>query len=79
MKNITIIGGGACGTAVFIELLLQIATSGLASTIKISIIEKDKTLGYGLAFSTEQPGHLLNTQTQLMGIHVYEPGHFSKR
>lgn len=78
MKNITIVGGGACGTAVFIELLLQIITSGLANKIKISIIEKDERLGYGLAFGTKQPGHLLNTQTELMGIHVHEPGHFSE-
>lgn len=78
MKNITIVGGGACGTAVFIELLLQIVTSGLANQLKITIIEKDKRLGYGLAFGTEQPGHLLNTQTELMGIHVHEPQHFSQ-
>lgn len=78
MKNITIIGGGACGTAVFIELLLQAATSGLADKIKIYIIEKHEKLGYGLAFGTEQPGHLLNTQAELMGIHVHEPEHFSQ-
>ena len=78
MKNITIIGGGACGTAVFIELLLQAVSSGLADKIKIYIIEKDERLGYGLAFGTEQPGHLLNTQTELMGIHVHEPEHFSQ-
>src|SRR5690606_31162620 len=77
MTNITIIGGGACGTAVFIELVLQIADSGLRNETKITIIEKDKSLGYGLAFGTDQPGHLLNTQAELMGIHVLEPEHFS--
>lgn len=78
MKNITIIGGGACGTALFIELLLQIANSGLSKESKITIIEKDGQLGQGLAFGTKQPGHLLNTQTELMGIHVHEPEHFSE-
>src|SRR5690554_870718 len=78
MKNITIIGGGACGTAVFIELLLQIAPSELSKETKITIIEKDEQLGQGLAFGTKQPGHLLNTQAELMGIHVHEPAHFSE-
>lgn len=78
MKNITIIGGGACGTAAFIELVLQIAASDLTKETKLTIIEKDKDLGYGLAFGTDQPGHLLNTQAELMGIHVHEPEHFSE-
>jgi uncharacterized NAD(P)/FAD-binding protein YdhS len=77
MKNITIIGGGACGTAVFIELVLQIAASALTDQVKLTIIEKEKVLGYGLAFGTDQPGHLLNTQAELIGIHVREPEHFS--
>ena len=77
MKNITIIGGGACGTAVFIELVLQIAASDLTKETKLTIVEKQKDLGYGLAFGTNQPGHLLNTQAELMGIHVHEPEHFS--
>lgn len=78
MKNITIIGGGACGTAVFIELVLQMAASAIARDVKLRIIEKEKALGYGLAFGTDQPGHLLNTQAELMGIHVHEPEHFSE-
>lgn len=78
MTNITIIGGGACGTAVFIELVLQIAALGLTKETKLTIIEKDKDLGYGVAFGTDQPGHLLNTQAELMGIHAHEPEHFSE-
>ncbi|MEX2591968.1 MAG: FAD/NAD(P)-binding protein [Anditalea sp.] len=77
MKNITIIGGGACGVAVYIELLLQITTLGLTKEVKLTVIEKDDRIGYGLAFGTDQPGHLLNTQADLMGIHAAEPGHFS--
>ncbi len=77
MKNITIIGGGACGVAVYVELLLQITTLELTKEAKITLIEKDKNIGYGLAFGTDQPGHLLNTQADLMGIHAAEPGHFA--
>lgn len=78
MKNITIIGGGACGTAVFIELLLQLTTAELINETKINLIEKEEHLGQGLAFGTDQPGHLLNTQTDLMGIHADEPEHFAE-
>ncbi len=78
MKNITIIGGGACGVAVLAELVLQIVNFDLVGDAKIILIEKDRRIGYGLAFGTEQPGHLLNTQAELMGIHVAEPRHFSE-
>src|SRR5690606_23585965 len=77
MKNIAIIGGGACGTAVFIELLLLIVNEKWRNEVKLTLIEKEKHIGYGLAFGTDQPGHLLNTQADLMGIYVNEPGHFS--
>lgn len=77
MKNITIIGGGACGTAVFVELVLQINASNLSQQVEITIIERDERLGYGLAFGTHQKGHLLNTKAELMGIHVHEPEHFA--
>src|SRR5690606_21534155 len=77
MKNVTIIGGGACGVAVSIELFLQIATRGLSNEIKITLIEKEREVGYGLAFGTDQPGHILNTQADLMGIHAAEPSHFA--
>ncbi|HEV7382285.1 MAG TPA: FAD/NAD(P)-binding protein, partial [Dyadobacter sp.] len=42
-----------------------------------TIIEENKEVGKGLAFGTKQPGHILNTQANLMGIHVDEPEHFS--
>jgi len=79
MKNTTvcIIGGGACGVSVLIELMLQLKIANLHKTTKIQLIEKSKEIGLGLAFSTDQPGHLLNTQADLMGIHSFEPDHFS--
>jgi uncharacterized NAD(P)/FAD-binding protein YdhS len=77
MKNITIVGGGACGVATFLELLIQITIRDLSWEIAITIMEKEKPIGYGLAFGTNQPGHLLNTQANLMGLFAAEPGHFS--
>jgi uncharacterized NAD(P)/FAD-binding protein YdhS len=77
MKNITIIGGGACGVAAFLELFVQIASQGLIDQVSITIIEKEKPIGFGLAFGTDQPGHLLNTQADLMGLFASEPNHFA--
>ncbi|WP_194778043.1 FAD/NAD(P)-binding protein [Pararhodonellum marinum] len=78
MKNITIIGGGACGVAAFLELFIQITSQKITDQVKITLIEKSKPFGYGLAFGTDQKGHLLNTQAELMGIFASEPGHFSQ-
>jgi uncharacterized NAD(P)/FAD-binding protein YdhS len=79
MRDITvgIIGGGACGVAALAELMVQLKIADKHKTTKILLIEKRKELGQGLAFSTDQPGHLLNTQADLMGIHSFEPSHFS--
>ena len=76
--NITIIGGGACGISAFIELFLQLRIANLHKSVSITIIEENKEVGKGLAFGTKQPGHILNTQADLMGIHLAEPEHFSE-
>ncbi|MCF0065237.1 FAD/NAD(P)-binding protein [Dyadobacter chenwenxiniae] len=75
--NITIIGGGACGISAFIELFLQLRIAKSHENVSITIIEENQEVGKGLAFGTKQPGHILNTQADLMGIHFTEPQHFS--
>ena len=77
-KNVTIIGGGACGISLFIELFLQLRIADRHQDISITIVEENEQVGRGLAFGTKQPGHILNTQAQLMGIHFTEPEHFSQ-
>ncbi len=77
MKNIAIVGGGACGSAVFIELVIQVLAENLQQKVSLTFIEKDKKPGYGLAFGTKQNSHLLNTQASLMGIFAEEPEHFA--
>ncbi len=76
-EHIVIIGGGACGVAAFIELFVQLKAGGHEHKVKITLIEPDE-IGKGLAFGTSQPGHLLNTQADLMGIHASEPAHYSE-
>lgn len=78
MKNICIVGGGACGVAAFIEFFIQITSQDLKDKVGITIIEKSKKAGYGLAFGTEERGHLLNTQSELMGIYSREVTHFTE-
>jgi uncharacterized NAD(P)/FAD-binding protein YdhS len=78
LVNITIIGGGACGISAFIELFIQFRIAKLHQKISITIIEENREVGKGLAFGTKQPGHILNTQADLMGIHFTEPAHFSE-
>ncbi|MDT0644759.1 FAD/NAD(P)-binding protein [Zunongwangia sp. F363] len=78
MKKIVIIGGGACGSAAFIELIVQICSLGLQKNLSVTLIERRNKIGYGLAFGTKQKSHLLNTQAKLMGIYANEPAHFEE-
>ena len=77
LTNIAIIGGGACGISAFIELFLEFRIAKSHKDVCITIIEENEEVGKGLAFGTKQPGHILNTQADLMGIHFTEPQHFS--
>ena len=74
-KTLTIIGMGACGVAAFAEAVTRLCYDpGEGWTIHL--IERDDELARGLAFGTDQPGHLLNTESRLMGLYDREPGHF---
>nr|MBI1230530.1 hypothetical protein [Cytophagales bacterium] len=75
--TICIVGGGACGVAALAELMVQLKMTGVHDKTKVVLIEKGDKVGQGLAFGTDQPGHLLNTQANLMGIHSFEPDHFA--
>src|SRR5690606_38797592 len=56
----------------------QLIIAKFQQEVKISIIEKSGNIGEGLAFGTKQPGHILNTQADLMGLHAHEPSHYSE-
>ncbi len=73
MQKITIIGGGLSGTLVAINLL----RTNSSKEIDIKLIDK-KPVGFGVAFSTEQPFHLLNVRAENMSLFPEEPEHFSK-
>lgn len=75
--HILIIGGGANGVAAFVQLVSELIIRGKHRHFSLTIVEKRNAIGEGLAFGTKQPGHLLNTQSGMMGIHPYEPTHYS--
>lgn len=74
MKNITIIGGGASGTLLAINLL-KCSNSG---PVTVHLIERRERVGAGVAFSTDKDTHLLNVPAGKMGAFPDEVGHFHR-
>src|SRR5688500_1700492 len=71
MTTIAIIGGGLSGSILLINLLKQ-----QASSLKVVLIEKNESLGPGVAYSTQEPLHLLNVPVRKMSLFIDDPDHF---
>ncbi len=65
MKTITIIGGGASGAIILINILKHHANAPIA----VKWIEKTGEFGIGTAYSTNKDYHLLNVPANSMGIY----------
>lgn len=63
MKTFTIIGGGATGTLLAVNLI----KNGGAQPITVNLIEKNSKLARGVAYSTTNEAHLLNVPANKMG------------
>ena len=74
MKSITIIGGGASGTLLTINLLRSTHTEPLT----INLVERREKVGVGVAFSTDKDTHLLNVPAGKMGAFPDEIDHFHR-
>jgi uncharacterized NAD(P)/FAD-binding protein YdhS len=74
MKRITIIGGGASGTLLAVNLLKHTGEHPL----EINLVEKAGKIGRGVAYSTVQDVHLLNVPAAKMGAFPDEVEHFHK-
>lgn len=74
MKRITIIGGGASGTLLAVNLIKH----SDENPIEINLVEKAGEIGCGGAFSTAQDIHLLNVPAAKMGAFTDEVEHFHK-
>ena len=70
--RMAIIGGGLSGSLVALNLLHQ----EIPSSIAITLVEKDRPAGVGVAYSTGRQYHLLNVPANRMGAPPNDPGHF---
>ena len=70
---ITIAGGGFSGAAAAIRLL----KSNPKRPLHITLLEKTPKTGYGIAYGTTQPLHLLNVPASRMSLFPEEPAHFT--
>ena len=70
-KKITIIGGGASGTLLAINLL-----KNAGPYVEISLVERRKRIGRGVAFGTTRDSHLLNVPAGRMGAFADDIEHF---
>jgi uncharacterized NAD(P)/FAD-binding protein YdhS len=71
--NIIIVGGGASGVLLAVNLLRQAGTA-----TRVTLIEQRNDLGVGFAYSTRDPAHLLNVRAQNMSAFPDDPTHFQK-
>ncbi|MCZ0960049.1 FAD/NAD(P)-binding protein [Paracoccus benzoatiresistens] len=69
--HVVVIGGGASGVLMAAHLLRD--SQGQA---KVTIIEGRHMLGCGIAYSTDDPDHLLNTRAISMSAFPDQPRHF---
>lgn len=69
MKKTLIVGGGAAGTLVAINLLRSY------QKMEVTIAEPNELLGRGLAYGTSDPAHLLNVPAGRMSALVTAPRH----
>ena len=74
MNRITIIGGGASGTLLAINLLKHQSDARM----EINLVEKRAVVGRGVAFSTEEDVHLLNVPASKMGAFPDDVEHFHR-
>lgn len=71
--HVVIIGGGASGVLMAAHLLCL-----PPGDIHVTIIERAKLLGCGIAYGTDDPDHLLNTRVSQMSAFPDDPSHFER-
>ncbi|MBA3599843.1 MAG: FAD/NAD(P)-binding protein [Acidobacteria bacterium] len=74
MKKITIVGSGATGTLLAVNLIKH----AVSEPIEINVVDKKERLGRGVAYSTAKNFHLLNVPANKMGAFPDDLEHFYK-
>lgn len=74
--NIVVIGGGASGLAVILQLVKRFRAG--KPVRRIILIEKNDEAGPGLAYSPACTGTILNMPKAMMGLYPDNPNHFNE-
>jgi uncharacterized NAD(P)/FAD-binding protein YdhS len=74
MKKITVIGSGATGTLLVVNLIKHAENKAL----EINLVEKKERIGRGVAYSTVKDFHLLNVPAAKMGAFPDDIEHFHR-
>jgi uncharacterized NAD(P)/FAD-binding protein YdhS len=69
--DVAVIGAGFSGTLTAVHLARL-----SAGTVRVALIEKRSRFARGVAYSTDDPGHLLNVPAGKMGAYPREHDHF---
>ncbi|MFD1911187.1 FAD/NAD(P)-binding protein [Halodurantibacterium flavum] len=73
LPHVAIIGGGASGVLLAAHLL-----HNPAAALRVTVIEGQNLPGRGVAYSTRDPNHLLNTRVANMSAFPDDPDHFRR-
>ncbi|CAM3069856.1 FAD/NAD(P)-binding protein [Paracoccus nototheniae] len=73
LPHVVIVGGGASGVLLAAHLLRD-----PDAALRVTVIEGRHMLGCGVAYSTADPGHLLNTRVANMSAYPDDPDHFRR-
>ncbi|GGN85433.1 hypothetical protein GCM10010112_65860 [Actinoplanes lobatus] len=71
-----VVGMGATGVGVFVELVQSLIAGGDPSGASIHLFEPRDELGAGVAYSTPEDCHLLNMRAVTMSLRPDDPMHF---
>jgi uncharacterized NAD(P)/FAD-binding protein YdhS len=71
MRRVAIVGGGASGALQALHLLR-------AGASRVTLIERERAPGRGVAYSTGRPEHLLNVPARRMSAFPDDCGHFTR-
>lgn len=71
--RIAVVGGGFAGAAAAIRII-----EATERPLRLTIVEPRERLGRGLAYSTDEPGHLMNGAARGLSLYPEAPLHFAR-
>lgn len=69
--SVIIVGGGASGVLLAAQLLRD-----RSAPVRVTLVETSNRLGHGMAYSTDNPEHVLNVPARGMSAFPDDPDHF---